>query len=150
MLYFSIVQLLYSKNCLWHWLRSCSCNSKINRCDNDLHWYKVIGFFLEFSCKRVAPHRHSALYFYKKMGQPRPLFHLFLSYQTHITIFTVNKCEKCPSSIRCWDSNSRPLEHESPPITTTPGLPPNWYFICNWIVKERKLAKRVSNSCRKM
>ena len=22
----------------------------------------------------------------------------------------------------CWDSNSRPLEHESPPITTRPGL----------------------------
>ena len=28
----------------------------------------------------------------------------------------------CPSSIRSWDSNSRPLEHESPPITTRPGL----------------------------
>ena len=32
--------------------------------------------------------------------------------------------KKCPSSIRCWDSNSRPLEHEPPPITTRPGLPP--------------------------
>ena len=25
-----------------------------------------------------------------------------------------------PSSIMCWDLNSRPLEHESPPITTIP------------------------------
>ena len=26
--------------------------------------------------------------------------------------------------IRCWDANPRPLEHDSPPITTRPGLPP--------------------------
>ena len=30
----------------------------------------------------------------------------------------------CPSSIWRQDSNSQPLEHESPPITTRPGLPP--------------------------
>ena len=45
--------------------------------------------------------------------------------------------KKCPSSIRHWDSNSRPLEHESPPITTKPGLPPKMcpfykrYFSCS-------------------
>ena len=60
--------------------------------------------------------------FFNKMGQPRPLFHLFLSFQIHFTFFTTNKCEKCPSSIQCWDSNSKPLEHKSPPITTRPGL----------------------------
>ena len=57
------------------------------------------------------------------LGQPRPLFYLFSSFQTHIiTIFTTNKCEKlsCPSSIQCRDSNSWPLEHESPPINTRP------------------------------
>ena len=32
--------------------------------------------------------------------------------------------KKCLSSIRCWDSNPRPLELESPPITTRPGLLP--------------------------
>ena len=59
------------------------------------------------------------------MGQPRPLIHLFSSFQTNITNFTTNMyVKKCPSSIRCWDSNSRPLEHEPPPITTRPGLPP--------------------------
>ena len=26
--------------------------------------------------------------------------------------------------LRCWESNPRPLEHESSPITTKPGLPP--------------------------
>ena len=30
--------------------------------------------------------------------------------------------EKCTSSIQCWESNSQPLERESPPITTRPGL----------------------------
>ena len=54
------------------------------------------------------------------MGQPRPLFHLFSSFQTNITIFTPNKCEKGPSSTRCWDSNPQPLINESPPITTKP------------------------------
>ena len=29
-----------------------------------------------------------------KMGHPRPLFHLFSSFQANITIFTTNKCEK--------------------------------------------------------
>ena len=33
--------------------------------------------------------------------------------------------KKCPSSIWCWDLNSRPLEHEPPLITTGPGLPPS-------------------------
>ena len=33
-----------------------------------------------------------------------------------------NICEKCPSSIWCWDSNPGPWQHESPPISTRPGL----------------------------
>ena len=32
-------------------------------------------------------------------------------------------------SIRCRDSNPRPFEHESSPITTRPGLPPNFPFL---------------------
>ena len=65
------------------------------------------------------------LTFLKKMGQPRPLFNLFLSFQTHITNFATNRyVKKYPSSIHCWDSNAQPLEHESTPITTRPGLPP--------------------------
>ena len=55
-------------------------------------------------------------------GQPRPLFNLFSSFQTHIKIFRTNKSEKCPSSIWCRDSNSWSLERQSPPITTRPGL----------------------------
>ena len=33
--------------------------------------------------------------------------------------------KKCPSSILCQNSNKRLLEHESLPITTRPGLPPD-------------------------
>ena len=59
------------------------------------------------------------------MGHPRHLFHLFSSFQTNITILTINISEKMSSSIRHWDLNQQPLEHESPPITSRPGLPPN-------------------------
>ena len=64
------------------------------------------------------------------MGQPRPLFHLFLVFSTNITAFTTNKCEKCPSSIWRRESNPRPLECESLPITTRPGLPPPLNSTC--------------------
>ena len=60
------------------------------------------------------------------MGLPRTLYRLFSSFQTNITNFTTIKCEKCPSSIRCWDSNPRPLEHKSLPITTRTGLLPKF------------------------
>ena len=29
--------------------------------------------------------------------------------------------KKCPSSLRCWESNSQPSDYESPPLTTRPG-----------------------------
>ena len=60
----------------------------------------------------------------KRMGHPRPLFVYFRPVQTNIAIFTTNICEECPASIWCCDSNPRPSEHETPPITTKPGLPP--------------------------
>ena len=62
------------------------------------------------------------------MGHPRPLFRFFRIFKQKLcTSFTTNKCEQMlwPSSIRHQNLNPRPLEHESPPITTRPGLPPN-------------------------
>ena len=54
----------------------------------------------------------------------RTLFFIFSVFlKTKITIFTTNQCEKCPYTLWCWDSNPRPSEHESPPITTRPGVP---------------------------
>ena len=50
-------------------------------------------------------------------------------------------CEKRQSSIRCWDSNPRPSDHESPPITTRPGLPPYCSLSCMHSLKSTKSMK---------
>ena len=57
-----------------------------------------------------------------KWAIPGLLLVYFRLFQTNITIFTTNNCEKCPSSKWCWDSNPQPFEHVSSPITTGPGL----------------------------
>ena len=89
-----------------------------HRQQNDLVQHNFIDCFANLTLKTTF------LLKVLVMGQPRPLFHLFSSFQTHKTIFTTNKCEKCPSSILCQDLNSRPLGHESPHITNRPGLLP--------------------------
>ena len=92
-----------------------------------------------------SPHAqlHWLWFWYQEFFLASPLFRLFLSLQTHITNFTTNTyVKKCPSSIRCWDSNSWPLEHESPPITTRPGLLP---LVLG--VKFHKRCSRCSLSC---
>ena len=66
--------------------------------------------------------RQIRIVFFKKWTNPGFFFVYFRCFQTNITIFTI--CEKCPSSIRCRDSNPRPSEREYLPITTRPGLPP--------------------------
>ena len=49
----------------------------------------------------------------------------FRSFSNKQYIFTTNKCGK----IRLRDSNPRPLEHESSPKTTRPGLLPFCLFV---------------------
>ena len=67
------------------------------------------------------------------MCHRRPLFRL--SFQTNITIFYLQqKCAKCHSCIRWRDSNPRPSEHEPPPITTRPGLPPKFCLVITSVV----------------
>ena len=57
------------------------------------------------------------------MERPQPLFRLFWSLPPNITtICTANICKKCPSSVWSCDLNPQPLEHESPPIATRPGV----------------------------
>ena len=63
--------------------------------------------------------------FFKKWANPGLFFVYLWTFQKINTNFTINQCEKCPSSIRRRDSNPRPFEHESSPITTRPGLPPS-------------------------
>ena len=62
------------------------------------------------------------------MGQCWPL-RLFTIVSIKEFNFTKSQYEKCQSSLWHWDSNSQPLEHESPPLTTKPGLPPKPSFV---------------------
>ena len=55
-------------------------------------------------------------------------FHLFKQ-----TLQFYNKIMwKCPSSLRCKDSNPQTSKHKSTPITTRPGLPPIYchFWVC--------------------
>ena len=59
---------------------------------------------------------------------PASFSFIFGLFQTNInTIFTTNQCEKCLSSVRCWDLNPRPSEHESPLMS---GLPSRMCDCC--------------------
>ena len=54
------------------------------------------------------------------MGQPRPLFRFFGLYKQTLKFLQQIYVKKCPSSIRCRDSNPRPLEYKSLPMATRP------------------------------
>ena len=72
------------------------------------------------------------IFIFLKMGQPRPLFSfIFGLFKQTLQFLQQLYVKKCPSSIRCRDSNPRPSECESLPITTRPGLPPPDIFIYN-------------------
>ena len=76
-----------------------------------------------FSKKCVMPGVFLFFVFYKKWANPASFSFYFKLFKHTLQFFTTNKyVRKCSSSIWCQDSNSRPLKHESPPITTRPGL----------------------------
>ena len=58
-----------------------------------------------------------------KRANPGLFFIYFRLCKHTLQYFTTNNYEKSLSSIWCRDLNSRPLEHESLPITIRPGLP---------------------------
>ena len=69
-----------------------------------------------------------------EMNLPRVHFHLYAAFShKHYNFCNNLMCTKYPFSKRYWDSNPQPFDHESPPITTRPGLPPlfNWKLITN-------------------
>ena len=102
---------------------------KVNKCSikkfaND--WIRISDLWYWKRPLSQLSHNHCPIVFLKKWANPGLFSIYFRSFQKNNTIFTTNQCEKmsCPSSIWHRDSNPRPLEHESPPITTRPGLPP--------------------------
>ena len=68
--------------------------------------------------------------FLKKWANPCLFFCLFSVFSDkHFKFLQQIYVKKCPSRIWCRDSNPRPLECESPPITTRPGLPSKDIFL---------------------
>ena len=63
-----------------------------------------------------------------------------LSFFNQMAKFSSNQFEICPSSIQRRDSNLRPPEHESHPLTTRQGLQPYWKKLCCrlqcWCIKQ--------------
>ena len=58
------------------------------------------------------------------MGHLRPLFVYFRLFKRTLQFLQQKYVKKCPSSKQCWDWNPLLSGHESPLITTIPGLPP--------------------------
>ena len=60
-------------------------------------------------------------FLYKKWVNPASFLFIFgLFKQTSLQFLQQIYVKKCPSSIRCWNLNPQPSEHEPPPITTRP------------------------------
>ena len=69
------------------------------------------------------------MFFLKKNGPtPASFSFIFGLFKQTIQFLQQIYVKKCPSSIWCRDSNPRPLERESLPIATRPGLPPLHYY----------------------
>ena len=67
--------------------------TSLNQSDGNIS-EKSCGAILKFVKNIDSLPPLTQMFFFKNMFQTRPLFHLFSSFQTHIKIFTVNKCEK--------------------------------------------------------
>ena len=92
---------------------------KVNNCTMNIDCTPVcsaVSYSVTTTAKRPV-YLHWSIWFFCFFP---PLFHLFLSFQTQITISQQINVKKCLSSKWCRDTNSQPLEHESPP--TTPRL----------------------------
>ena len=87
---FPPISLYNFNNTNWKKWRLCAWDSNPRPQDGKRRW--IHG--------AMVAAKRSSLSSFHKMGQPRPLFHFFSSFQTNITILTTNKCDKCPSSIR--------------------------------------------------
>ena len=83
------------------------------------------------------------------MDQPRPLltFIFGLFKQTSLQFLQQEYVKKCPSSIQSQDSNPQSLEHESPPITARPGLPPSCRLFLQTFF--RKTSRAVNKKAKK-
>ena len=89
----------------------------------------TLGVIIELNFYK--PYYFCYYIFFKKNG-PTPASFSFvfgLFKQTLLQFLQKIYVKKCPSSIRYQDSNPRPSECESLPITTRPGLTPGLLYL---------------------
>ena len=81
------------------------------------------------------------VFFLKKWANSGFFFINFRSFSNkQYNFYNKSIGKKCPSSIRRRDSNPQPLKHESLPISTRPGLPPNADIcLCHNKVQQSKI-----------
>ena len=60
---------------------------------------------------------------FKKMLTPSLFLIYFCLFKQNLQFLKQIFVKKSQSRMRCWDLNPQPSTHESPPITTRPGLP---------------------------
>ena len=87
--------------------------SKVNR-------LVQVRFFMQL--QYINFHNWACVFFFWKWAILGLFFIYFQSFHTNNANFTAKQCEKCPSSIWCYDSNSKPSASEFPTLTTRPGL----------------------------
>ena len=86
--------------------------------------------------------------FFFKCPIPDLFFVYFRSFQTKYYKFYNKSMWKNPTSVCCWDLNSRPSDYESPPITTRLRLPPSVCKLVKCSKPCRKLRPRLSRQKR--
>ena len=98
---------------------------------------KIVPSSSEF---RGLSHKHSNNIIFLNGPSSASFSFIFVFSNKQYNSLTI-MCEKMlwPSSIRHRDSNQRPLEHESLPITTRPGLPPKNRILWDQNLKLNKL-----------
>ena len=75
--------------------------------------------------KRLKENQNVPQLFLKNGSSSASFLFIFSLFEQTIEMLQQINVKKCPSSIRCWDLISQPLEYQSSPITTRPGLPPS-------------------------
>ena len=134
MLSFLLPTMIWKENVLF---------ANVHKCRLELSlWFRYarvspqiskLSFYIFYS--NLAQSLSLSLYFFK-MGHPRPLFVCFRLFKQTLQFIQQISVKKCSSSIQCWDLNTRPYEHESPPITTGPGLPAILFLLFDGKMKE--------------
>ena len=107
-------------------------NIRLNQITLTIGGSITVQLFLQFykfwlNCITTTYKYHH--YFFKNGPSPAS-FPFSFAFPNNFTIFTTNKCEKCPSILWCRDSNPRPSEKSLLPQPLDQGFRPKPWFPC--------------------